>query len=257
MTGSARHLAETAGYDTWQGVYKELWLTPTITKLLSHNSGFIADFLSMRQAIVQSARDAMTEARQRMMQQTDARRKALTFQVGDKVSLKTKHLGVSSLPSKKLFPKFMGPFEVTQVINDAAYRLALPSTWRAHNVFHVSLLRPYKNNGEPVAPMSYTLVGGKDDAWEVERILDFGPKQPKRTGAPRRVRDLHFMVKWLGLDYGPDAEQPYSNLKGSCKDALQELAQAWSLPAATFLRGKNVLPDTWKAPAFGWMPNAP
>ena len=38
MTGSARHLAETAGYDTWQGVYKELWLTSTMTKLLSHNS---------------------------------------------------------------------------------------------------------------------------------------------------------------------------------------------------------------------------
>ena len=82
-------------------------------------------------------------ARQRMAAQVDPHRQELTFQVRDLVSLETKHLMVNTLPSKKLFPKWNSPMRVQQDINPAAYMLELPRTWRAHNVFHVSLLKPY------------------------------------------------------------------------------------------------------------------
>ena len=87
-----------------------------------------AAFLERRTAVVKQARMAMESARQRMMAQTDGKRRDLKFKVGDQVSLKTSHLGTSTLPSKKLFPKWMGPFTVQQVVNDVAYMLELPGT---------------------------------------------------------------------------------------------------------------------------------
>ena len=44
----------------------------------------------------------------------------------------------------KLSPRFIGPFEILEMIDVVAYRLALPhSTLGVHKVFHVSMLRKY------------------------------------------------------------------------------------------------------------------
>ena len=131
---------------------------------------------------------------------------------------------------------------VQRVINPAAYMLELPKMWRAHNVFHVSLLKPYLDNGEACEPVPYTLIGGADNEFEVEVIIDFKPKTPKRNGQLRKVRDLSFCVKWLGLDWGVDAWQPWGNLKGTCDDALTALANKFQLPADIFHKGTHTLP---------------
>ena len=202
----------------------------------------VSAYMQERHAIVAHAQKAMEAARQRMAAQVDPHRQELSFQVGDLVSLKTKHLMVSTLPSRKLFPKWIGPMRVQRIINSAAYMLELPKTWRAHNVFHVSLLKPYLDNGESVEPVPYTLIGGADNEFEVEVITDFKPKTPKRGGQLRKVRDLSFHVKWLGLDWGADAWQPWSNLKGTCDAALTALATKYQLPADLFHKGSSTLP---------------
>ena len=201
-----------------------------------------SDFVQTRQTIVQHARAAMESARQRMQNQTDDKRRELSFTKGAQVSLKTKHLGVSTLPSRKLFQKWMGPFTVEKVINPVAYQLALPNHWKAHNVFHVSLLKPFLSNGEAVPPQSFTLVGGKDNELEVEYIYGYGPKSLKTNGKPRKVSELSFWVKWRGIRQGMDARQPYANVKGNALDALRDLAVRWGLPEDTFAKGSNLLP---------------
>ena len=40
-------------------------------------------------------------------------------------------------------PRYCGPFEVLERIGLVAYRLALPTSTRDHNFFHVSLLNKY------------------------------------------------------------------------------------------------------------------
>ena len=46
----------------------------------------------------------------------------------------------------KLSPRYCGSFEVLERIGPVAYRLALPSSTRAHNVFHVPLLKKYAHD---------------------------------------------------------------------------------------------------------------
>ena len=101
-------------------------------------------YMQERHAIVAHAQKAMEAARQRMSAQADLHRQKLTVQVGDLISLKTKHLMVNTPPNKKLFPKWVGPMRVQRVVNPAAYMLELPKTPRAHNVLHVGLLKPSK-----------------------------------------------------------------------------------------------------------------
>ena len=66
--------------------------------------------------------------------------------MGDCVFLKVSPMrGVMRFGKKgKLYPRFGGPFEVTQIVGKLAYRIALPlDLVGMHDVFHVSMLRNY------------------------------------------------------------------------------------------------------------------
>ena len=65
------------------------------------------------------------------------------FSVGDHVYLRVK-ARKSSLKlgsCAKLSPRYCGSFEVLEIIGLVAYRLALPTSTRAHNVFMFLCLR--------------------------------------------------------------------------------------------------------------------
>ena len=67
----------------------------------------------------------------------------LEFEVGDHVFLKVmpKRGVVWFGKHEKLSPRFIGPFEILEMVGTVAYRLALPPSMSSvHEVFHVSML---------------------------------------------------------------------------------------------------------------------
>ena len=63
------------------------------------------------------------------------------YQPGQRVWLSAKDIPLS-VTSKKLAPRFMGPFEVEAIVNPAAVRFKLPALLRIHPTFHISQLKP-------------------------------------------------------------------------------------------------------------------
>ncbi|KAL6189163.1 hypothetical protein ACLB2K_040553 [Fragaria x ananassa] len=82
----------------------------------------------------------------------------------------------------KLAPRYVGPFEILEIVGDLAYLLALPPimSW-VHNVFHVFLLRKYIPDASHVIDYS-TIKVNADATFVVEpvRILDRSTKRLRR-----------------------------------------------------------------------------
>jgi hypothetical protein len=93
--------------------------------------------------------------------------------VGDKVWLEGANLKLTH-PKAKLDAKRYRPFLITKEISPVVFQLMLPSQWRIHNVFHASLLMPYKEmeeHGENFAQLPPELIEGQEE-YEVEQIIN-------------------------------------------------------------------------------------
>jgi hypothetical protein len=67
----------------------------------------------------------------------------MQFKIGEKVLLSTRNLKLPGA-KKKLSACFLGPFQIRDAVGTQAYCLALPTSYKIHNVFHVCLLEPWK-----------------------------------------------------------------------------------------------------------------
>jgi len=113
------------------------------------------------------------------------------FQEGDQVWLEATNL---KLPyhTPKLAPRRQGPFHINKVISPVAYQLALPLSWGIHNIFHASLLLPYKESathGPNYTQPPPDLIEDEEE-YEVEAIINH-----RLYGCRRQ---LQYLIKWKG-----------------------------------------------------------
>lgn len=112
---------------------------------------------------------SLTKVAKAYIKQSDKRRKdAPQFREGGKVYLSTKYIKLH-IPSRKLGPKFIGPFTIIKIINPVMVSLKLPSLLsRIHPVFHSSLLKPathIKDTGTRPGPVTRNI-------YEIKKILN-------------------------------------------------------------------------------------
>ena len=158
------------------------------------------EFAAQMAKQLERAQACLEAARARMKTQADKKRAAPEpYKVGQMVMLSTKNIELKSVGTRKLLPRFIGPFAVKALVGEVAVELELPSTYTMHNVFHVALVKPY--NGKARLPPPCDWLNG-DPLWTVERLLDHRKRKNK----------TEFLVKWEG--YGPEHNtwEPEKNL---------------------------------------------
>ena len=136
-----------------------------------------------------SAQRCLSSAQMRQAKYANRRRRELFFEVGDFVLLDAKNIRFRVEGPRKLLHRFLGPFEILKKVGKLAYELRLPPNMEMHDVFHVSLLRPYKR-GEGAAPPPAVLPDSELE-YEVEAILGHEDDSDN---------ERFFQVKWTGHD---------------------------------------------------------
>jgi hypothetical protein len=150
-----------------------------------------AAFAERLQSSLSFARKCLIAAQQRQGAFADKNRVEKTLKIDDNVLLSTKYLKLKHLKrSCKLLTRWIGPFEVVQVVGPVAYELKMNPGWRVHPVFHVSLLEPYRESGR-VQPPPPQLKWKATSSMRWNRFLsiDFGALRTLKpiTRLPGRV----------------------------------------------------------------------
>ena len=150
---------------------------------------------------LQQLKQACEEAKEALQKATDMTlpTRFEPYHIGDQVWLEGRNLHTTH-PSSKLAPRCYGPFIITRVVSRTSYQLKLPPQWKLHNVFHATLLTPYKEtvlNGQSYQEPAPELINGQPE-WEVESILK----------VRRRRNQLQFLVHWKGFSKAHDSWEP-------------------------------------------------
>ena len=166
---------------------------------------------------IQKAKMFLVGAQHRQKAYADQRRKAIQFKIGQYVKLSTINLASRAKGTPKLHPKFIGPFQVIELIGPQACKLLLPEEMRIHNVFHVSLLQAWHSPPSGPPPAQVLLIKD-DEQFEVDSILDH---QDEGSGK-RRKRS--YLVSWKGYSIENATWEPEAHLK----NASESIQKYWT-----------------------------
>ena len=181
----------------------------------------VQDFLDQRNEDLRLARNALILAQQRMKQYHDTKVRPVNLKKGDRVWLSTrrgtdhariKYPGMAEASS--LSPSRIGPFKITEKVNENAFRLKLPYSIKIHPVVHaryLTLCKPSEaftdsRKQEPEPPV--TMDDGRVE-YEVDKLVG------KRVIARGRGIRTEYLVKWKGYGDEETSWEPLANLDNS------------------------------------------
>lgn len=189
-------------------------LTPTSLRIRTIRNPEAMALTENLQERLARAKKFLEAAQQRQRATVDKGRRPQEFNVGDDVLLSTANISFKGVGAPKLMPRYIGPYKVVKRIGATAYELELASNMRIHDVFHVSLLKPYMP-GRNVHPPLPELTDDGHVEFEVDRILQHEDR--RRGGKTRR----EYFVHWRGYDRSHDTWEPEANLK-NCPEKIEE-----------------------------------
>ena len=112
---------------------------------LGSKNATVESLLNSKQKLLSLARDHLVKARKSMVKHNTHKALPPPFKIHDfvlvhKAAFKKNH----PLPDLNKFDDcWYGPYEILRIVNENAYALKLPPSFKHHNVINVSFIRPY------------------------------------------------------------------------------------------------------------------
>ena len=150
----------------------------------------VAQEMEDRVAFLDDVRYRLEQAQAAQKLLYDQHHRLVSFQVGDWAWLCLRQRAAASLPNApkgKLKPRYVGLYQVLELINEVAVRLQLPPRARLHDVFHVGVLRKFVGTPPATPPPLPPLLNGAAVP---------APARVVKARIAKGVRQL--LVEWLG-----------------------------------------------------------
>jgi hypothetical protein len=152
----------------------------------------------MKSAVMQ-AHDSIIAAHVKQVHNANRKRQHAPFASGDFVYISMKNISLPKGLARKLAPKFIGPYLITEDFKNNSYWVKLPSNLKArgiHDVFHASLLRIQIPNDDRLFPgcLDSQVLESEDQELEFEWAVE------KISSHASSGNDLIFEVLWRSGD---------------------------------------------------------
>ncbi|GBG79804.1 hypothetical protein CBR_g30067 [Chara braunii] len=143
----------------------------------------------------------MQKAQATMIEYENRHRRPSTFQVGYRIWVKSSELGQEHWISRKLMPKYFGPWEVLDIVgtdpDGPSYVVRIPGHLRTYPVFHASKLAPFKETDQFPSRRSM-LPPTMDGEVDIDDIVDHRElpvSRPAGRGRPPKLK-LQYRVRF-------------------------------------------------------------
>ena len=174
---------------------------PVDVAIQSQGSSPASDLHAEHVSAVRVAQQALRTALNKQAAYVNKKRRDVTLDIGQLVLLNAQNISWPAEVSKKLVPKYLGPFKIKSVMGPVTYQLDLPATLPIHPTFHVSLLKPWVQNDSELFPTVRDELNEpppvvlEDNQYEVESLV----------GGPwMRGRNAWYKVRWAGYSRAYD-----------------------------------------------------
>jgi len=174
------------------------------------------EFVERMKKIYEEAGAALRKTQEEMKRYADrSRKKTEEWKKRDRVMLSTKDLVFKERLVQKLTERYVGPYEIEEVVSLNVVKLQLLSSMRTHLVVNISKIVRYreqrkgqkKEEGKPIE------VEGIEE-WEVEKILN-----------KKKIRGVEkYLVCWKGLIVEHDSWERREDL-GNAKAVLEDFEE--------------------------------
>lgn len=165
-----------------------------------YRSAEAEDFKEQFEARREIARSSMMVAQAHQAKYYNQRRRPEVFHSNDKVLVNAKTSMLK--PEAKLNERWLGPFEILEVVSPVAYRLRLGREYsKVHNVFSIAHLKKYhdpQRGWTPRPPMEPSRPDHSHEEWEAEEIVEH--EYRKKYNRKTRSYDYApwYLVKYVG-----------------------------------------------------------
>ena len=153
------------------------------------------------------ARTAIEKAQKRQAEYYNRNRSDPVYAPNQLVWLSTENIRRTT--AKVATKRWCGPFAIERMVGRLAAKLRIPENYRIHDVFHVSLLKPYKARlGLPTPYVPIPLGESEDPVLEVDLVLHH-EEVSKGSGKYR------YYIKWLGYPMHDATWEPEEHIAPS------------------------------------------